>query len=225
MLFRPVNALSKVVNERFAHKPEFVIIGTGRCGTTFTASFLTESGLPFSHERYYTPDGPMLRNSMRSYKARGDASWLAVPYLPDDVVTVVHQVRNPLSVIKSFYNIGFFDPAHYDRHKRYVDFAQRHFAFSEEPLHSCVRWYLEWNRRCEEITPHRFQVERIGQAFNDIAGWFGHGLLSRDTTIPTDLNSRPRVVSNAPDDLRAQVQTFPEYAELCIMAERYGYDV
>ena len=97
---RPKNIL-------LAKKPVYAIVGTGRCGTGYSAEFLTQAGIPFCHEGYYTFDGPKLRNGRRNHEAIGDASWLAVPYLPDPEVTVVHQLRHPLDVIRSLYNIGF----------------------------------------------------------------------------------------------------------------------
>ena len=101
-------------NYALAKKPRYAIIGTGRCGTKFTTRFLDSIGISCSHEAYYTYKGPLLRNKYRYFKTVADSSWLAIPFLPDQDVCVIHQVRHPLDVISSFYRIGFF---HHDQYQ------------------------------------------------------------------------------------------------------------
>jgi len=143
------------VRDRLAHfgakKPAFVIIGTGRCGTNFVADYLTAAGHPCSHERFYRPTGPLYGATATRVTSEGDSSWLAVPYLPASGIIAIHQTRAPLPVIKSFLKLGFFHPEHYARHKRFVDFAQAHFEFSDDPLRSAMRWWLDWNKKCTQI--------------------------------------------------------------------------
>ena len=212
-------------NVTFAKQPKFAIVGTGRCGTGFMADLLTEAGLCFSHEGYYTADGPKLRNRNRSYRAVGDVSWLAVPYLPRSGVTVLHQVRHPLSVIQSFYNIGFFDPRFEWKHKPYVLFAKRHFKFSAEPLRSALRWYLEWNSHCEALSNYRFRVEDAHDRLSEIGTRLGANITLTNSTVSTTRNSRSRVVSAAVTDIADALSIFPEYPALVDMASRYGYDL
>ena len=113
----PLHAVLKLpyysANYFLASEPRYVIVGTGRCGTKFTARFLDNLGIGCSHESFYTPEGPMLRNKNRYYKAKADASWLAVPFLPEGEKRVLHQVRHPIAVVSSFYKLGFFDTQYY----------------------------------------------------------------------------------------------------------------
>lgn len=223
MLQDPVSKAQQVANIALARKPRFVIIGTGRSGSNFIAEHFTRAGIRVSHERYFTPAGPVLRHPFRDWRSIGESSWLAVPYLPQQEMVAIHQVRHPLLVIKSFYKIGFFDEAHRATRPMFFDFAKRYFTFSDDPLQSCLRWYVEWNERCEAITPHRYQVERFAEHARDIERWLS---LDRDllaVTTETDLNARPALVHISDDDLRGQLAHFPEFAALQDMSDRYGY--
>lgn len=86
----------------------FIVTGCGRSGTKWAAQALTAAGLPCGHEIVFHP---RVRRPMWSRWVPGEASWLAVPYLGRlGGVTVVHQVRHPLDVIRSLCDIKLFDP-------------------------------------------------------------------------------------------------------------------
>ncbi len=98
------------------NKLYFIIVGTGRCGTVYFAKLLTSIGIPCSHECLFGPEGLNLKgkNSHVSKNYLGsqsfvmaEASYMAVPYLDYDILadaTIIHAVRNPINVIKSFHN-------------------------------------------------------------------------------------------------------------------------
>jgi len=208
----------------FARKPTHVIVGTGRCGTKFTSRYLSDLGITSSHEAYYTPEGPRLRNKNRNYKATIDVSWLAAPYLPQQGVRVVHQVRNPLGVISSFYKLGFFDPRYYSRHKRYIDFIKPHFDLGTSPLQSCVRWYIDWNVKCEKLTSNRIQLEKFMDGLTVLADWLeiDPKYLTTDKEV-VPVNVRDGVIRYDENDLLERISALAEYVKLCDTAERYGY--
>lgn len=211
-----------LANAVFARKPQFVIIGTGRSGTTFISKHLAKAGVRVSHEQYYTVKGPYLRNPNRHVQTRGDASWLAVPFLPDSSIVAIHQVRHPYAVIDSLFRIGFFSSEHYTEHKPFVDFAKKYFTFSDDPLRSSLRWYVEWNQRCEEITDKRFRIEHLSDHVQDLERWLNLPDLGRFST-PTNLNSRAAVVDMNGLDLPSALRRYPEYPLLEEMCGRYGY--
>lgn len=225
LLQNPGKKLSEIGNFALARKPQFVVIGTGRSGTTYTAAYLTNAGVPVSHERYYTYNGPRLRHPLRDWRARGDCSWCAVPFLPDDDVVAIHQVRHPYKVISSFYNTGFFDAQHAGHRLPYVRLARQHFRFSDDPLQSCLRWYVEWNARCEAITPHRFRVEHFSDHIADIERWLGITLTDGGEATSKQTNARAPLVEVPVKDLRERLTVYPEFADLAVMAERYGYEL
>jgi hypothetical protein len=84
---------------------DLLITGTGRCGTQFMAEWLTRSGVPCGHEAVF---------SYRGYTSQpdlvADSSWLAVPYLGLVTCRIVHIVRNPLDVVRSFMGTRHFGP-------------------------------------------------------------------------------------------------------------------
>jgi len=101
----------------------------------YVASWLMRdyAAAPLIYVRRATKDVPKLLNPKRDFRAVGDASWLAVPFLPRSNVIAIHQVRNLLSAIRSFYSIGFFDSHLYERHRRFVDIADFRIALAPYP--------------------------------------------------------------------------------------------
>ena len=206
-----------------AKKPAFVIIGTGRCGTNFVADYLTAAGHPCGHEYFFRPSGPIYRINQSRSTPKGDSSWLAVPYLPETDITSIHQTRAPLQVIKSFQKLGFFDPLHYTRHKRFVDFARAHFDFSEDPLRSSMRWWLEWNERCTAITDRHFRLEDFHDRTDQLSDWLGFDDPLPKLDLPVDTNTKRSLVETSADEIESRIRTFPEFPRLVDLAARLGY--
>lgn len=85
--------------------PKIIVTGTGRCGTGYAAKVLTTHGLRCGHENVFRPLAANI--NWRNYQA--DSSWLAVAH-PDQLARhpVVHCIRNPLHVARSYLRINFF---------------------------------------------------------------------------------------------------------------------
>src|SRR4051794_440119 len=84
----------------------FVVTGTARSGTAYTAMLLSGLGLRIGHEDVF---GPRTRSFDGWHGQDGDSSWLAAPFLdqlPDALV--LHQVRHPLKVVRSLVGVRFF---------------------------------------------------------------------------------------------------------------------
>ncbi|WP_108812616.1 hypothetical protein [Sphingorhabdus sp. Alg231-15] len=218
-------SLYKVANVVLAKKPEFAIIGTGRSGSTYVADLFKASGYECSHEAYFTPDGPKLRNPDRGIHCKGDSSWLAIPYLPDPEIIAIHQIRHPHKVILSTYNLGWFDDKIKNQRMPFYTFAKKHFEFSDDPLRSSLRWYIEWNRRCEAITDKRFQIEKLSENIENISSWLGRDLTYIQKSRSENSNSRRAVVEQPLEDVSDAIKAYPEYPELVEMADRYGYEL
>lgn len=104
-------------------KMDYLVTGTGRCGTMFMANFLTSVGIPCSHEAVFTPnglgwakavmDGKVPRESSRISEGKrcvaphpgepfvAESSYMAAPFLDRVEAKIIHVVRNPLGVIGS----------------------------------------------------------------------------------------------------------------------------
>lgn len=90
--------------------PPFVVTGCGRSGTKFTATVFAQLGFRCGHEEVFVPTLDRFRGFG---EAQGDSSTLAVPFLDqlERGTLVLHQVRHPLDVIRSYRDIAYFkDP-------------------------------------------------------------------------------------------------------------------
>ena len=204
-------------------KPSFVIIGTGRCGTNFVSEYLTRAGCYCGHEEYFRPSGPRFFQGRLQVSPRGDSSWMAVPFLPDRDILAIHQTRAPLEVIKSFLKLGFFHERHYERHKRYVDFARMHFNFSDDPLTSAIRWWIEWNEKCMEITPMHFQIEKFQESTDRISEWLGLESGLPKVQVAKDTNSKKVIVSDFDFEVEVGIRASHDYGRLEHVAGKLGY--
>ena len=116
-------------------QPKLIGVSTGRAGTAFTASFLQHHGFKIGHENLFTPSGYIPKPWYD-----GDISWLAFPYLSQLKSPIFLVSRDPTLVVKSFLQIGFFDPAHKSPYKRY---ARRFFNFTGNETFDAIRWVTE----------------------------------------------------------------------------------
>ena len=166
-------AIRQGANLLLARRPRFAIVGTGRCGTGYAARRLTDLEITCSHEEYFTTDGPRLRNRWRAFETKGEASGLAQPFLRPGEMPIVHLVRRPEDVIRSLYNIGIFDPDFRADHEAYVAFDEQHFHIGDDPFDACLRWYLEWNARCEQVAGLRVRIEHFEESLPQIFAHIG----------------------------------------------------
>lgn len=187
------------------HRP-FIVTGSGRCGTGYTAKLLQQLGYPCGHEEVFSPDAVARDRWQRRFlERRCDASWLALPcidQLPRETV-VFHQVRNPVAVIRSLMGMGFLRGTE-AQHQPYVDVAASVVPLPADELEADMVFWLEWNRRIpgacagrthalyrlEELTPElvreMVQLVEPGRELGDeeIAAAFA--------AVPTNYNTRPR---------------------------------
>lgn len=193
----------------------FVVVGTGRCGTGFTAEALQGRGVDAGHEERFTVDPSRRRDDLD-----GDVSWLAVPYLDRLDVPVVHQVRHPVDTVRSLVGIEMFSSP---VHGAYRWFMHAHLdGLSTLDVASAVRWYVRWNARIEERTDRRHRAEDLrgpgfGALVDDLA-------VDRAAAAPPPsgrVNARPR----AEGLTTAEILAAPDGDELVEMAARYGYEL
>ncbi|MGH8460432.1 MAG: hypothetical protein ACRESS_02385 [Stenotrophobium sp.] len=119
-------------------KLDFLVTGTGRCGTVYMSRLLTSLGIACGHEAIFTYKGlDAALDAMSTGKAdtsfvsmhdvlrgetqpvwfdknsvRAESSYMAAPFVDHpslDDTAIIHLVRNPLAVISSFVtDIHFF---------------------------------------------------------------------------------------------------------------------
>ena len=212
-------------NLALAMRPGFVIMAVPRSGTTYAARYLTQIGVRCSHEGYFTPEGPKLLNRDRRFGSVGDASWMSVPFAPRMRLKRLHQTRHPWAVISSLYRLGLFDPRLRQIYGRYRDFIDDHFQVGDCPIDSCLRFYLEWNGRCEDEAELRYRVEDFEAAVPRILAVIGAAAARPRGNVAKDTNSRKSAIG---DDWQGRLseglRNHARFGELEAMAVRYGYD-
>lgn len=219
----------------------YVVTGTGRSGTAFTARLFTGLGWRCGHEEVFTPRlerftgfGPYL----------GDASWFAVPHLPtlSEEVLVIHQVREPLATIRSLASLAVFrhwwEPRTLDVVARNIlrrrppprgpfhRFARRHSPRSWEhwsPFARAARHWVDWNTTIETLAAHRRYVRvKVEDYDRELLDHLADsiGVQAREPLWPSPAtNSRRRAFDRASfDDLPPNLA-----GEVNELAVRYGY--
>lgn len=199
---------------------DFVVTGTGRCGTGFTSAVLTAAGVPVGHEEWFTVDPGRRRDDIT-----GDVSWLAVPDLDGFSGRVVHQVRHPLEVVRSLVGIGMFSNL---AHGPYRWFMYAHLpGLTTDDETDAIRWWVEWNERIEQHATMRVRLRDLDAAmFEEVCAHVGHPvpverLEAAVAAVGTGVNARRRSREYDWDDLPVGAMT----DRLKRAAARYGYDV
>jgi hypothetical protein len=130
---------------------EFIIVGTGRCGTGYMSRLVTSAGKSCGHESIFNPE---FKGSLYKTYLAGDSSWLAVPYLHlvADTTKIIHIVRNPLNVFRSW----FFDQntvlslAPSSTLSVYSNYLLRHYpnvVKQDTQIDKAIIYYIECNER------------------------------------------------------------------------------
>lgn len=182
---------------------QYVVAGTGRCGTKYMAAFLSAIGIRCGHEAVYGPHGIHYREGLVA-----DSSYMSVPFLNEFSGKVIHIVRRPLDVVKSFVGIGFFSR---DLDMPFRKWAWEYFERSGDPVIDAMRWWVDWNKRIEPYASIRVRIEDMPD----------YGLLSflgktQIPQIPPNINHRKR----------SKLTRLPEgevKEELKDLARQYGY--
>lgn len=200
----------------------FVVTGCSRSGTTYMARLLSAVGYECGHERVFNifrvrdaDDEAGVRLALAEPKRPGDSSFLAAPFLQQlpRGALVLHQLREPLEVIRSHMGIRFFADPHRpsmylaDNHEDFLDVIRRHCpSVLRQPseIERCMDFWVRWNRlaqraeglpsvrylryRLEDVDARLLQtiVARLGGELDDRAAERALAGVSRST------NSRPR---------------------------------
>lgn len=127
---------------------KWLAVGTGRCGTGMISSFFKNNGVDCGHESIFSLN-------VRASSLAAEASWLAVPYLGTDAIKsdvfIIHLIRNPFEVIKSFYELGVFklhEGSYTNKYMEYMEYIKDNTPetlFSGDEILDIARYVLYWN--------------------------------------------------------------------------------
>lgn len=212
-------SVARALEHRVGRDPRLVLISTGRAGSRFLSAALSDAGLACGHELFFSAEG-----YRRRLRFAADSSWLAVPYLEAGQVAiphVIHHVRHPLDVISSFRGMGFWNDGYGGPWRAHAD---RHFARTGDPLRDAMRFWVQWNERCEALASYRFRLEDKDTELPKILEELGYTTLAaalRETFArmgTQKVNARRRVETT--------LQSLPageDREALEELALRYGY--
>lgn len=230
----------------------FVVTGCGRSGTGYMAKVMSEIGYACGHERVFNI---YERPPFAARELKGDASWLAAPFVQHlDGTLVLHQVRHPVEVIRSFAGLRFFSvrPGAWSRMRywarkrglvntrvpetifmEYVDRFCPSVFRGRGGLERAIRYWVHWNTMVENAAaasgaPYlRYRVEDLSvPLLSEIITLLGRR--PKSELISSILGNVPSTVNQRQRDLSItprQIAQSSSGSKLVSLAERYGYDL
>jgi hypothetical protein len=222
---------------------DYVVTGTGRCGTLFLANFLTSAGIPCTHEAIFTLRGldfafSVLRGEDKAISSniskgdnlseyemeiRAESSYMSAPFLAGLNTKVIHIVRNPIKVIASFLGPEFayfsnaFPSSQNEDHIRYENFIYDNLPELREEMpqldRACLYW-TGWNEMIEASGTVSYR-HRLEDPISGLEKF----IWSRGTYSKVSNASRERGPKWSP----AQIQRPDIKKRFKDLARKYGY--
>ena len=122
-----------------------------------------------------------------------------------------HQVRDPLKQISSMV-----------AHKSW-GFCQQATEITGFGLYSCMRYWLKWNKMCEEFCVWRYRIEQLPEIWDEFLERLGHEKCEMPD-IPTNTNShKEKYIDYTWDDLFNEDRQLAQ--DIYNKAVEYGYSV
>ncbi len=180
----------------------YIVVGTGRCGTVYLARVLTSLDIPCGHETIFTHHGlngaknkinniPIPSKLSTEYgwdwvpqSIMAESSYLAAPYLNDPLLKnakIIHLVRNPIRVIFSYCDAfryfhvkryPFFDTETFF-HERLLEIGTNLKAIDNAILRATM-FYIKWNETIEEkCVGRKFLFHRIEDNIQPVLDFIG----------------------------------------------------
>lgn len=149
----------------------FIVTGTPRSGTRYSAKLMAALGLACEHEKTLRPSATVLEVARWPEADSGESSWMAwsvLSLLPCEV-PVLHTIRDPWAVIDSLTNrnaimnpIGERD-SQVQSVRRLIDAYLPGVMQMPERVDRAAAFVLGWNRLIDERVPTRlwFPVDRL----------------------------------------------------------------
>jgi hypothetical protein len=140
---------------------DFVVTGTGRCGTAHCWRVLTQMGIPAAHEKFFELDRRSFDDDDRlAYEAypTNDVALMAAPFLHLLRTPSLHIVRDPIETVNSFLHMQLPMRSSHP----ITDFINHWVALeggSNEEL--WVDYWEKWNRLCAESATFTVRVEAL----------------------------------------------------------------
>ena len=145
-----------------------LITGCGRSGTHFTVNLLQKANIDSSHEY----EKPHHRPRVRVSWFHGDAE-----HSPNqqDVIRVIHQVRNPKKVISGFNNVRVMQWEVIDGtlNRKYGLSLEQPYIDDVNLVKNAITYVYYWNRMVEERACYRFRIENVREEWDTLVEMLG----------------------------------------------------
>ncbi len=157
-----------------------LITGCGRSGTGYMALFLKRSGLRIKHE-HMGEDGSV------SWLMAADvekAPWGPL-YKNYTFSHVFHQVRDPLKVIQSYYNVP--PGATWE----WISYVIPEIKMEDSKLTKCAKYWYYWNLMAESKAEWTYRIEDFDSEYKEMARRLGLNFDKKIlNTVPKQANSK-----------------------------------
>lgn len=226
-------------------KLNFLVTGTGKCGTVYMSHLLTELGIPCGHEAIFTNKG--LEEAKKRLKNKNlikfsectknlpnwtcpqeiisDSSYMSAPFLDWDYLEntkIIHLIRNPIDVISSFIKGEYFDliwPPLTVPFQKFIKSNIPHVYENDlNNINRCALYYIEWNKIIEsKLNNRNFIIHAIEKPLEKIYEFI-------EKSPKEEIKINKKINSWNPKKISIN-EIIPEIREKVIdISERYGYN-
>lgn len=194
----------------------FIVTGTPRSATQYTAALMQALGISCPHEATFRPTSSLVDVAKWSRSIGGESSWLAwafLPLLPRNTI-VLHQRRDPWKVIDSLAHRNWQvvrnpearTPHQQDFHDVVGHYCPRLWEY-ESAIDRAAVLLIDWNRRIEtmadDFQSFDYRIEDLdSERLGNILFWlqFPHTIRDVDValeSVSTEKN-KGRKITKAP---------------------------
>lgn len=137
---------------------DYLVTGTGRCGTKYCQQLLCSLGIGCSHEAVFHTKTvnniyPIIGNETWQWKDGyvAESSYMAAPFLTHNCLKntkIIYLIRDPIKVIQSFVGLNFFS-GKVGFHTPYEDFIYKYLPLlkyvEKNSISRAICYYKWWN--------------------------------------------------------------------------------
>lgn len=198
---------------------EYLIVGTGRCGTGFVKHLLTINGINCGHETVFSlphSKEEYLQN-LKTIAIRAESSWLVVPFLNDILkvepgIKLLHITRHPVKVIKSLLDLNITATPIYIQ-------AIAPYVTGATDIDRYVSFYITWHNFLEQYDRVILDIDDFD--YSKFGKFIGKTATRSDNVVNKKDNGKP--ILHAVDDVLNGIKESCYYDELCVLCEKYGF--
>lgn len=190
-----------------------LVTGCGRSGTGYMCKFLKASGLNVHHE-YMGNDGSV------SWLMGADVNWAPWGPLSKDYEFqhIFHQVRNPIKVIQSFYNVPMLATW------EWVCSILPQIKESDPLLTKCAKYWVYWNLMVEARAEWTYRIEDFDKCYKEMGQRlkieFDENVLKSISKKSNTKGPPTRVITW---EILKKELDYDTYNKVVKLAKRYGY--